>query len=272
MAMDYLKATCDICSKGFDPVVKVWFRYVSCHGFFHYKCQNTTADEASVLNKVRDKTSSQIHAACNACAAKIKLHPKSLLFRDDKFFEDKINEKNNQLFLANAKINELEVKLTQVMAEKEKIEAGREDKLVEKDMKLMSLQAKVEKLSALVKQREVSYEESVVEAKALQVEKEALKANVSILEEEIAEIKALEDGMQSSIGGCGAFSEQDKLRAIEDLIKFHGKSLEIMTESFKPVVQKVKSIREEIAKTPTVRGPRVERLTVEQPRLSYAEA
>lgn len=53
------------------------------------------------------------------------------------------------------------------------------------------------------------------------------------LKNEIATLQAKKDEIQQASGGFSGFTEKDKLRAIEDLVKFQEKSMQIMTESSK---------------------------------------
>lgn len=66
----------------------------------------------------------------------------------------------------------------------------------------------------------------------------------------------------------------DTLKAIEDVVRLQGKSMAVMTESFKAVIQEVKELRENLAKNRS--GKCVMNFTQAQPPnvswASYAEA
>lgn len=63
----------------------------------------------------------------------------SLLFIDNKYFEERINEKDNQLFIASANFNELDLKWKKLSADIELLNVDSDAKLAEAKKKQKSI-------------------------------------------------------------------------------------------------------------------------------------
>lgn len=223
-----------------------------------------------MLNKAKERANSQIQAMCNSVRPRSNYNREA---KDNRFFEDKLNEKNNQLFASNAKYNELEVRFGQVKAEKEQMETVKVA-LVEKEEKLkVVLKERDELLAKSVELNETNKKLSE-EIHAKEITLAALESEVLKQGNELLELKSIDVDALGAQGGFIGFSEADKLRAIEDLVKFQGKSMEIMTESFRAVVQEVKAIRSDLARAPSTaaRAARPEYPPLGQTKMAFAEA
>lgn len=172
-----------------------------------------------------------------------------------------MNEKDNTLFSKEAKLNELEVKVSELLSEKSNLTNERAISVEERGKQIKKedeLKAKVEDLTAKLKTKEVETVRALVE--------------IVELEKRVAESQVSDEVNGSS--GLKGFNETDKLRAIEDIVKLQGKSMAVMTESFKTVVQEVREMRNDLVKKKD--GKAYTTVTQAPPqtwnKISYAEA
>lgn len=173
----------------------------------------------------------------------------------------KINEKDKALFANEAKLNELALKVTELMAEKSNlsnVKSTAEDERDKHDKIVLELKAQVENLNMTLKTKETEM------GRALD--------KIVELEKRVCEWQKEEEN--SGCSGFKGYTEMDTLKAIEDVVKLQGKSMSVMTESFKAVVQEVKELREDLVKSKIGRNgmsvTQVQPISIS--RVSYAEA
>lgn len=88
-----------------------------------------------------------------------------------------------------------------------------------------------------------NYEVKLKELKTKSKELEEINQKNITLTKELDNFKTEINNEPSTSSGFKGFTNEDKLCAIEDLITMQGKSMQIMTESFKSVIQELNVIK-----------------------------